>query len=396
MIILILHNFYQQPGGEDIVVEAEAAMLGAAGHRVRVETVSNDAIQGVGARIKTFLHAPYEPARGPWIQMLVERHQPDLIHIHNFFPLLTPAVHEAAARAGIAVVQTLHNYRLLCAGALLMRDDRVCEKCVVGSPLWGVVHRCYRGSLPGSLAVVRMQRRAARRGIWQRQVHRFIALTDFARQQFIQGGLPAERIAVKPNFVSRLPDESAGRRRGALFVGRLSVEKGVDTLLTAWRKLPDIPLTIAGDGPERARLEAAAPPGVVFVGRLSSSDVQAEMQKAQTLIMPSLWYEGFPMTIAEAYAAGLPVIASHLGSMAELVVVGQTGLLFAPGEPARLVDTVRRAFANPGRLAEMGLAARALCESRYTAERNLPLLEEIYRDAMAEVGRVHTATVTNQ
>lgn len=382
MNILLLHNLYQNRGGEDVVVEAESALLRAAGHRVNVETVANDEIRGLSDKLATFFNAPFDPARRQWIRELIASHRPDVVHVHNFFPLLTPAVHEGAAEAGVAVVQTLHNYRLVCAGALLMRSEQICEKCVGGSKAWGVAHRCYRGSVAGSFAIVRMQARARRNRTWTRYVHRFIALTEFGKAKFVQDGFPAERVIVKPNFAFPAP-VGGGERRGALFVGRLSLEKGVHVLVQAWRQLPNIPLTIVGEGPERGSLETLAPSNVRFLGPLESSEVRRHMTQAQALIMPSLWYEGFPMTIVEAFSCGLPVIAPRLGAMAELVANGRNGILFAPGDAVSLAAAACDAFAVPAKLTSMGEVARETYTRLYTPERNVLRLEEIYAQAIA-------------
>ena len=389
--ILVLHNAYQFRGGEDAVVESEAKLLVQAGHSVHVEIASNETIFGLSAKASAFLNTPYDPARKRWMAKLLRQTGAELVHIHNFFPLLTPAVHEAAAECGVAVVQTLHNYRLLCAGGFFLRDGHICEKCLGGNTTWGAVHRCYRGSLPGSVAVVRMQRRAHREETWHRNVHRFIALTEFARQKFIAGGLPAARLVVKPNFVTEQSHPETVRS-GALFVGRLSPEKGVNVLLDAWRRLPEVALTVVGEGPERTRLEAIAPPNVTFAGALPPEAVRSHMLAAQCLVLPSIWYEGFPMTIVEAFAAGLPVIASRLGSMEEIIDEGLNGLTFTAGNPAELASIVGAAFANSGTLSGMGLAARQTYDTLYTPQVNLVQLEAIYADAIAAAkqGRAQT------
>lgn len=386
MKILILHNTYQQRGGEDAAVEAESALLGAARHEVRVEVVSNHGISGFAARTSTFLRAPYDAARKGWLADLIGDARPDVVHIHNFFPLLTPAIHETAAEMGLPVVQTLHNYRLVCANAQLLRGGSICEKCLAGNRIWGVVHRCYRGSLPGSLAVMRMQDRAIRTGAWHKHVHRFIALTEFSRSKFIAGGLPANRMAVKPNFVAReMP--LAAQRRGALFVGRLSPEKGAETLVRAWRGLPSIPLTVVGGGPELGKLPAIAPANVTFTGAQTPEQVAGHMAGAQALIVPSIWYEGFPMTVAEAFAAGLPVIASDIGSLGEIIVSGRSGLHFTPGDADSLAAIVKTLFADPAALQRLGAGARASYEAHYTPMANLAQLERIYAEAIETARR---------
>ena len=381
--ILILHNAYKLRGGEDAVVEQEFELLRNGGHDVHLEIVSNDQIAGFGSKLKTFLSTPYNARRKDWLAKCVARVKPEVVHIHNFFPLLTPAVHEAGAEAGVAVVQTLHNYRTICAGATLLRDGVVCEKCLGGNRNWGVIHRCYRGSLSGSLAVVRMQERAFNRNVWSEQVHRFIALTEFGRSKFISAGIPSDRLAVKPNFV---PDQGAPgeqQRHGALFVGRLSEEKGVSILIDAWRQLPDFELTILGDGPEQDALKAAAPSNVRFLGRQTPPAVRQSMMQAQLLVMPSLWYEGFPVTLVESFASGLPVLGSRLGAMKELIEPGVTGDLFTVGDAKDLAARARQLLANSESLADFGRKARGVYEARYTPTANLRRLEAIYAEAMA-------------
>jgi glycosyltransferase involved in cell wall biosynthesis len=230
---------------------------------------------------------------------------------------------------------------------------------------------------------------------WQKKVSRYIALTEFARQKFMAGGLPAEKIAVKPNFladnIEYLP-HTGNPKKGALFVGRLSEEKGLRTLLQAFRQLPEVPLTIAGDGPLRQMVEAEVLRGanIRYTGRLNKEEIMALMRQSAFLIFPSQWYEGFPMTIVESFANGLPVIASRLGSMAEIISDGKTGLLFTPGDAADMVRKVKWAYEHPEEMAQMGRNARREYEQKYTAERNYQMLVKIYEQAIelkkAEIG----------
>lgn len=381
MKILILHNAYQRAGGEDAVVAAESEMLRSAGHDVILEKVTNDAIQGAAAKARAFLNTPHDPARRQWAADMLKQTGAQIVHIHNFFPLMTPATHEGARAAGAAVVQTLHNYRLLCANAQFLREGSVCEKCVTSSRIWSVVHRCYRGSAAGSFALMRMQHRAEQHGTWNKHVDRFIALTQFAKGKFIEGGLPADRIAVKPNSVGDIAGRQEGVRSGALFVGRLSPEKGVDVLMKAWTKLADMQLTVLGDGPERERLQAMAPPNVTFKGAVPSDIVRQHMLQAEVLLMPSIWYEGFPMTAVEAFAASLPVVASRIGSLAE-IVEPSTGALFQPGSPDDLAAKIRD-LQTTGALAGLGQGARRAYEQKYAPQINLRQLEHIYAEALA-------------
>lgn len=389
MKVLILHNAYQQPGGEDAVVRSEAAMLRSGGCDVDVVIVSNHDIISPRDKAVAALRIGYNPARRKWMDELLASVRPDVVHIHNFFPLLTAAVHHAAADRGIAVIQTLHNYRLLCAAATFERGGAVCELCLGGQRRHALIHRCYRGSLPGTLAVTAMQASAhSQRGIIAHTT-RFIALTEFARQKYIAGGYPPERLVVKPNFIPLDPQDTAASgetRAGALFVGRLVAEKGVRTLIEAWRSLPDVPLTIAGDGPLRAELEASAPPHVTFTGFVDSSRVRELMQQARALIMPSTWYEGFPVTLVEAMARGLPVLVSNLGSLAEVVSDGRTGLHFAPNDVADLARVARRFFAaDVAETEKMGQAARVEAAEKYSEKENCKRLTGIYHLAISDM-----------
>ncbi len=382
MRILVVHNRYQQRGGEDSVADDEIALLRAGGHEVDTVIVSNDAIVGFADKARAALGVADGPLTGERISDAVRRFAPDVVHVHNFFPLISPRVHARVRALGPATVQTLHNFRITCANGLLMRAGRPCELCLTGSSLHAVAHRCYRGSFAGSAALAHMIATHRREQTWQRHVDRFIVLSNFARDIFVRAGLPAERIAVKPNAVADLAGGETAERAGVLFVGRLSPEKGVDHLIAAAR-LTRVPITIVGDGPEAARLAAVAPDTVRFLGALPRADVRAVMARARALVMPSIWFEGFPVTVAEAFAAGTPVIASRIGALAEIVEDGRTGWLVNPGDPAELAAAIDRALSDPIEAAARGAAARQTYRARYTAEAALASLEAIYAEAIA-------------
>lgn len=384
--MLLLHNRYQQPGGEDQVFAAEGALLEAHGYRVLRYTLHNDQINGMSrpalARATIWNDKVYEELR-----VLFREERPQVAHFHNTFPLISPAAYYAARAEGVPVVQTLHNYRLLCPNALFMREGRVCEDCLGKAFPWpGVAHACYKGSTSSSAGVAAMLAFHGAKGTWKEAVGVYVALTEFARQKFIQGGLPAEKIVVKPNFVHPDPGMGDGRGDYVLFVGRLSQEKGVGTLLAAWDVLKEkAPLKIVGDGPLASEVEKAAERSggaIEWLGRQPRERVLALMKDARALLFPSMWYEGFPMVIGEAYAVGLPVIASDLGSMSSLIRHGHTGLLFTPGDPQDLAVQVERVFACPSELERMRGEARTEFEAKYTAKRNQRLLMEIYRNAI--------------
>jgi glycosyltransferase involved in cell wall biosynthesis len=387
MKVLLLHNRYQIAGGEDVVVQAEKSLLETNGHCVTLLEASNDNITHPLEQAKAAANAVYSHASKQQVRAEIARFLPDVVHVHNFFPLLSPSIYHACREARVPVIQTLHNYRLLCANAYLFRDGKVCEDCVGKRFPWpGVVRGCYRGSKAGTAVVATMQSLHRTLQTWTKMVDTYIALTEFARQKFIQQGLPAEKIAVKPNFADSEPSPSKGQGRYALFVGRLSPEKGIDKLFHAWERIGErMPLKIVGDG-QLANTVAEATQklrGVEWLGRQSKEQVLALMQDAQILVFPSMWYEGFPMVITEAYATGLPVIASNLGVSSSLIKHGRTGLHFRPGDPEDLAAQVEWVLSHPTELAQMRLEARAEFEAKYTAERNYQMLMNIYEQVVS-------------
>lgn len=385
MRIVIVHNEYINRGGEDVVLDNEAALLRENGHDVVVAKVSNRDIHGVGARIKTALYTASSPFGAEWMRKVLAENRPDVVHVHNFFPLLSPAIYRVCGENGVPVVQTLHNYRTICANAMLMRDAKPCELCVTGSPYHGVVHRCYRDSAIASLPLAHMIAKHRAADTWRRDVNRIITLTAFARSRFLAAGFPEDKVVVKPNFVADpgkpVPDRRA--MKDVLFVGRLTMEKGIENLMRAWERL-EVPLNVAGDGPMRGVVDASRSPYVTALGWKTSAEIAARMSEARFLVMPSEWYEGFPMTLVEAFSLGLPVLVSRLGSMAEVVEDGVTGIHVNPGDPAAWAAKVRWAYDHPDAMQAMGQRARVLYEERYTAERNYPMLMEIYAAAAGD------------
>jgi glycosyltransferase involved in cell wall biosynthesis len=389
MTVLVAHNHYQEPGGEDQVFAAEGALLQSRGNRViRYEEYS------ARIRNKNLISVGFDTvwSRSSYrkLEEIVRIQQPDVVHFHNTFPLISPSAYYAIGSQGTAVVQTLHNYRLLCVGANFFRKDLVCQECLQhGSPWPGVAHGCYRNSRVASLAVASMLSFHRVRGTFRERVDVFIALSPFAREQFVQDGIPGHKTVVKSNFVERDPRIEPNPGEGALFVGRLVEEKGVRTLLDAWARLSQIPLRILGSG----RLAGfRSHPDVTWVGQQSHDEVIAEMKQARVLIFPSLWYEMAPLTILEAFACGLPVIASDLGAMRELVEDHRTGLLFRPGDAEDLATKVRWAFEHPAELQVMRAAARREFEEKYTAERNYKMLINIYEMAIENARRRRSKT----
>ena len=287
------------------------------------------------------------------LRALMHREKPDIMHVHNTFPVISPSAYYAANDERVPVVQTLHNFRMLCPASTLFRDGHVCEDCVGRKiPLPGVLHGCYRGSRTVTAAAAAMLATHNYKGTWSKAISAYIALTHFARNKFIQGGFPAEKIFVKPNYLQVDPGLGGGRGNYALFVGRLTPEKGVSTLLEAWRQIgKELPLQIAGDGPVASEVEKASREmdSVTWLKWLPRAEILERMKDASVLILPSTWYEGFPMILAEAFAVGLPVIASDLGSMSSIVDHQRTGLHFEAGSARGLVEAVRWWVSPPRR-----------------------------------------------
>jgi glycosyltransferase involved in cell wall biosynthesis len=498
--IFQVHNYYQQAGGEDAVVAAERAMLEEHGNIVVPFYKSNDAISGCGelddeggiSCLKSKVYGLgslfFTALKTIWnwetyreFRKLLQAEKPDVVHCHNTFPLISPSIYWACAKEGVPVVQTLHNYRLLCLNAFLFRITKkkqsaksmehrgelvadpnlkpivqnltpceagaVCELCVHRSFKWpGIRYACYRGSRAGSLVVALMLFVHKMMGTRTKKITVYITLTEFQKQKMVEGGLPKEKIWVKPNFLQRSdvgsqasenteqkPKEesptsdvspscgsfragsrslTSGQQCYALFVGRLSPEKGCDVLIRAWslfeQKLTfDAPplisgyqkpqLFIVGDGPEREALENLAahlkpkadslkPQNIHFLGKKPKNKVLQLMRHAQFLVLPSVWYEGFPMTIVEAFSSGLPVVASDIGSMTSVIEDEQNGLLFSSGDCSDLAEKITWSFGHPEELRKMGRQARQAFETNYSAEENFDLLCAIYNEVM-ERGR---------
>ncbi len=385
--VLLCHNFYREPGGEDQVFSDEGLLLESHGHEVIRYTRHNDDIAGMG-RWEAARRTLWNRQTVDEIRRLIRQAQPEVLHCHNTFPLISPSIYQAANEAGVPVVQTLHNYRLLCPSALFLRDGRPCEDCLGKLLAWpGIVHGCYRRDRAATAVVAAMLAMQRLRGTWVGHhvpmvgVQQFIALSEFSRCKFVAGGLPADRITTKPNFMGDDPGAGPGRGGYALFVGRLSSEKGTAVLLEAWRQLDDaMRLKIVGDGPLADEIRAAArsDPRVEFVGRRTPAEVLPILGDAACLIVPSIWYENCPKAVLESYAKGTPVIGSRLGALPEMIDDGRTGRLFEPGNSADLARVVRECTGN-GALAPMRRAAREQYVRKYAAAGNYAALMDIYR-----------------
>ncbi|GCD32476.1 glycosyl transferase [Streptomyces chrestomyceticus JCM 4735] len=392
MHVLVVHNRYSsaQPSGENNVVDQEVELLRAAGHRVGVFERRSDDIAGRSLRGKAAvpLLVPWNPAVRTELAARLRAERPDVVHVHNVFPLLSPAVLAACADAGVPVVATLHNYTQVCPPGTLQRDGRPCAECVGSAPLPAVRHGCYRGSrlatvpLAVSLSVNRRR--------WWTGVDRFFCISAAQRDVLVRAGMPAERLAVKHNFVPEPGIRRSGGGEQVLYLGRLAEAKGVRLLMAAWDRIAadggvGVPLVIAGAGPleQEVRAWAAGRDDVRYVGLYDPAQCREAVARSVAVVAPSTWLEAFGLVVVEAMAAGVPAVAAGHGAFVELVEDGVTGLLHRPGESASLADRLRRITADRARNRELGQAARRRYERGFSPAVGLERLVEGYRTAIA-------------
>jgi glycosyltransferase involved in cell wall biosynthesis len=388
MKILLVHNAYQQPGGEDVVFQLERDMLRAAGHEVLEYRRFNDEIKdySIVKRIALLGKTVWAGDSHRDVTNLLKQYKPSIVHVHNAFPLVSPSIFWACKSENVPVVQTLHNYRLLCPGGNFCRDGRPCEDCITGKFWQGAIHACYRDSHAESAAVALMLTVHHARKTWTEMVDCYVVLTEFSRSRYVDFGFPEDKIRVKPNFVDPDPGMRTGPGSYALFAGRLDPEKGIPTLLKAWLQMSHFHrLRILGDGQFRIQTEAFAKvyPNVEFTGWLPHTNVFEQMKGARFVVFPSEWYENLPLVIIEAFACGVPVIASNLGAMKEVVEHGRTGLLFEPGNVADLARTMALAWDRPDYMQQLAQNARAEYEAKYTAAVSYRRLMAIYDEVIA-------------
>jgi glycosyltransferase involved in cell wall biosynthesis len=386
MRIVVCHNFYQQPGGEDRVFADEVELLSTRGHDVLTFTKHNDAVTAEWPWTLA-AHTIWNSQAARELGEIVRAHRAEIVHFHNTLPLISPAAYYGARRAGAAVVQTLHNYRLICPKSTFFRNGKPCEKCLGKRVPWpALVHACYRDSRVATGAVAAMLSFHRARGTYRHAVDAYIALTRFARDKLVEAGLPTEKMHVRSNFMRTDPGAGTGGNY-AMYLGRLSPEKGIDVLLEAWERYkPSVPLVICGDGPLAPLVEQAAAqnPAITWQVNRPHDELLHLLGRAAVLVLPSLCYEGFPKTIVEAYSKGTPVVASRLGSMPELVQEGVTGACFTAGSAAELAATVCRTIEDPTRLSRMRISARRQFESHYSAAASYEQLLVIYDYARRE------------
>ena len=387
MKIVIAHNYYQQRGGEASVFEAECTLLENHGHQIIPYTKDNHQINEISSKISLALNTHWSTQSYKELKTIIEKEKPDIAHFHNTFPLISPSAYYACQEMGVPVVQTLHNYRLMCPAAIFLRNGNICEDCMGKNFAFpGILHKCYRDSRVQTAisASTVLFHRIIR--TWHNQIDRFIALTEFAANKFIEGGIPAEKLAIKPNFIDNQNIVQTEPSDYCIFIGRLSPEKGINQLIQVWKNFPDQKLKIIGSGPLENELKKLVRDyqldNVEFVGAVKIEEVLKLLSYAQFLILPTQVYETFGRVIIEAYSCGKPVLASQIGAIEELILDGKTGLLFDPTNLEDITSKVEWIITRPEQTRLMGQNARLEYEQKYTPEANYEQLMDIYNFAI--------------
>lgn len=390
MHILLAHGYYQIPGGEDEVFETRRDLLRARGHRVTEYVRHNREIADYGVLQKLTL-----AARTTWawdskreLARILSDAQPDVAHFSNTFPLMSPSVYYACRRSGVPVVQNLENSRLVCPAGMLFRNGGTCHDCVGRFPWPAIVHSCYRDSAAQTAVVAGMIGTHRLLGTWREKVDAYFVSTEFYLRRFVEFGLPPERLHYCPLSVPDPGTRARGAGDYALFLGRLAPEKGIRTVLEAWRGL-DIPLKIRGSGGLEAEVRAAIATHrhIELIPRVTQEQKQELLRGARFLVWPSLGeYETFGLVVAEAYACGVPVVASRTGVATEMVQEGETGIFFTANDSVSLASAVQSAWAHPEAMAAMGANGRRMYESRFTADHAYGRLMAGYESVLRRTG----------
>jgi glycosyltransferase involved in cell wall biosynthesis len=388
MKIFIGHNRYQFKGGEDVVFAAEQRLLKERGHDVISYERDNADLLAMSPVKKVAAYVRIDWSKDSYreVRAILNREKPDVAHFHNVHFMMTPAVYYACQDEGVPVVQSLHNFRLLCANALFFRDNMVCEDCLSKGVWEGIKHRCYKNSTVATALVTRMMARHRKKKTWTDQIDAYIAATAFTKNKYVQGGLPADKIVVKYHFVQSPVYDICGYKDYALYAGRLSPEKGIFVMLEAYRQLPQFQLKIVGDGPLKEEIEAYikkhALNNVEMLGFVAKETLNDLMAHAKFMIVPSLCYEIFVVVVAESFSFGAPIIASRLGSLAEVVEDKVNGAFFESGNSADLVRMIKW-MQDEADVIQLRKNARKTFEEKYSPEVNYQQLIEIYETAVS-------------
>ncbi|TXR53343.1 glycosyltransferase family 4 protein [Reinekea thalattae] len=383
MKILVIHNSYKVRGGEDSVFENEVALLRDGGHEVTELRVSNDSVRGFFSKIFVAVSTVFSIHGYIKTLKAIDKVRPDVVHVHNYFPILSPSVFYACKIKGVPVVHTLHNFRAICPTALLQFNGKVTERSLTEGPWWAVRKRVYRGSLVGTFLLSSMISFHKKVGTWTKCVDRFIALTDFNKQLYLNVGWPKDKVVVKPNFTTPVLKRKKARKPYALFVGRLSEEKGIPFLLSAFDDSNELKLKVIGAGPLEQLVKSKTSNNIEYLGELSRLQVAEKMMEASCLVITSLRYEPFGMVIIEAMSYGLPVLIPSEGSMEGIVPNDEAGLHYMAGNRGSFLACIRRLLDDNVMFEKLSTGAKKKYQEKYTAEVNLAMLESIYASVIS-------------
>lgn len=388
MKILIIHNHYFERGGEDEVVESEIKLLEKFGHKVILYRRSNSEIKEFNLLKKISLLTKeiiWSEDTYREIKKLIRAEKPDIAHIHNIFILVSPSVYYALSEENIPIVQTLHNYRLFCPAGVLYRSHRICEDCTGTNFIPSLIHRCWKHSFILTSAIARTLDVHFGRGTFREKIDTYITLSEFSKKKCVEKGLPDKKIFIKPNFVDKNYEERNDFQNFALFVGRLVDYKGVEVLIEAFKKVVLYELKIIGDGPLYKELKEGLKKtqNIDLLGRLPYHQTIEYIKRSSFLIFPTECYESTPRTVIECFNCGVPVLASDIGYMKELVQDGFSGMLFRTQNIDDLICKIQYLMTNRDLLVRMGKNARKVYEEKYTPEKNYHLLMDIYKNAIS-------------
>jgi glycosyltransferase involved in cell wall biosynthesis len=388
MKVLQVHNFYRTRGGECSVVNTERALLENYGHEVIPyyrDSLNIDEL-GLLAKAHMLLNVPYNNKVERDLEVIIRNVKPDVAHVHNVFPMLTTAVYKALNRCGVPVVQTIHNFRFLCPNGQFYIHDHICEDCQKRGYFSAVKKRCMQDSiLVSSLYAIAISN-AWKTGILPNNIDKYIALNQFFAQRLIDAGIPSSRVCILGNFIDETEVSVSAKQDYVLYLGRLSKEKGIRTLLNAWENVSGSTLKIAGSGPMLHEIEALVShrnvENVQLLGHVSGDEKQELIKNAICLVVPSEWYENFPISIVEAMSLGTPVVASNIGGLPEMVGHKKTGLIFEPGNHDALEAVLYAIITDQEMAGRLAVNALKAAQDLFGASKHHDGLIEIYSEAI--------------
>lgn len=387
MKILQIHNYYKNKGGECAVVHAEKKLLEQHGNTV-IQFVEDSADIGNYSLVKkatSLLQIPYNVSIRSQLLAMIRENRPDVAHVHNVFPLVTPSIYHALKQYNIPVVQTIHNFRMLCPNGLFFTQGQICESCTTNGFIAAVKKKCMHDSYVISGLYSSALWFAWKTGNFPYNINRYIVFNNFTAKRLVTGGVPHDRIIIGKNFIDSFVEEPSNKEQYVLYIGRLSREKGIETLLNAFPSHRTLALKIAGTGPMQEDIEKYVENNpskkIELLGFVRGPIKENLLQKAICSIVPSECYENAPLSIIESFASATPVIASRIGGLPEMIEDGKTGLLFPPGDVSGLANAILLLADNPAIASSMATDALNYAKAHYTPEQHYQHLLKSYSEA---------------